>query len=241
MALDTGTSPSGPSPLWIIALFIALSEVMAGVAAIATEGTSRLLFAYFAVGFPIIVLTVFVWLLLKHPLNLYSPAQFTETTSIQMFAQAFTQERRDHDEVVKTALIEEVVQAMETDAAQPVTAVRNSREGVAERIERRIDEASVTIDRHLFVEDAEPQQIPVTATTRVDSFLNTCYFSIAPRVRPFTYGQSWILADEKGEWIRDIGTRWAKEQGRESDTRRLTEVGISPGTKLLVVPIPDRR
>jgi hypothetical protein len=40
---------------WIIALFIALSEAMASVAAIETDGTTRVVFAVFSVSFPFVV------------------------------------------------------------------------------------------------------------------------------------------------------------------------------------------
>ena len=62
--MNTSDAPSAPSPLWIIALFIGLTEVIAGLGAIATDGTTALIFTVFAVGFPVAVLGVFTWLLL---------------------------------------------------------------------------------------------------------------------------------------------------------------------------------
>jgi hypothetical protein len=72
MPIDVSKAPSAASPLWVIALFIALSEATAGGAAITTNGTTRLIFACFAVAFPSIVFGVFVWLLIKHAPNLYA-------------------------------------------------------------------------------------------------------------------------------------------------------------------------
>jgi hypothetical protein len=54
--INTTSAPRAPSPLWIIALFIALSEFMAGVAVIATSGRTQMVFAVFAVVFPAVVL-----------------------------------------------------------------------------------------------------------------------------------------------------------------------------------------
>ena len=74
MPLDSSRAPTSASPLWIIALFIALSEATAGVAAATTDGAARLIFACFAATFPVIVLFVFVWLLVKHAPKLYADA-----------------------------------------------------------------------------------------------------------------------------------------------------------------------
>jgi hypothetical protein len=48
---------------------------MAGAAAIATDGATRLIFAIFAVVFPPLGFCVFAWLLINKPVNLYAPGQ----------------------------------------------------------------------------------------------------------------------------------------------------------------------
>jgi hypothetical protein len=234
--LSTVSAPSNASPLWIIALFIALSEAVASIAAIATYGVSRLLFTYFATGFPLVVLTVFVWMLLKHPANLYSPGQYTEQTGIEAYVQALTRANRDQQEVITHAVAEAVVTAAETKST-PVSANTNSlREQVIESIDRYVDRASITVDRRFIMEDAEPVQIPVTEKTTVGSLLDSIFFTISTVVEPFTYGSSWVLADEGSELLGDMGTKWAEQHGLTRDTRSLKEVGIKPGSRLLVVP-----
>jgi hypothetical protein len=60
MPINVSRAPAAASPLWIIALFIALSEATAGAAAITTNGVTRIIFACFAVAFPTLVFLVFV-------------------------------------------------------------------------------------------------------------------------------------------------------------------------------------
>lgn len=60
------TATEVTSPLPVIALFILLSQALAGYGAIATSGTTGTIFTCFAVSFPFVVLAVFVWLLVTH-------------------------------------------------------------------------------------------------------------------------------------------------------------------------------
>jgi hypothetical protein len=54
-------------------------------------------------------------------------------------------------------------------------------------------------------------------------------------VQPFAYSQTWILIDEDGTEYIDIGTKWARERDLPRDSRRITEVGILPGSSLTVI------
>jgi len=92
--LDTSNAPASASPLWIIALFIALSEATAGVAAIITNGVARLIFAVFAVSFPTVVFVVFVWLLVKHAPNLYAPGQYSKDITPEMYRSGIRRDER---------------------------------------------------------------------------------------------------------------------------------------------------
>jgi hypothetical protein len=222
-------------------LFIGLSEAMASIAAIATEGVTRLLFACFATGFPLIVLTAFIWMLLRYPANLYSPGQFTEHTRIEDYVQALGRVNRDRDLVFRSAVAEALVTAVEGKAMRTTSADGQAlREQVVESIDRYVDEASITVDRALVIDGAVPVHIPVTEETTVTSLLNSIYFEISPAVKPFTYSSSWVLADEGFKLLEDMGTQWAEGHGLSSDERSLKEVGIAPGSRLHVVPKSKR-
>jgi len=85
MPLTTDKAPASASPLWIIALFIALSKATAGAAAAITNGVTRLIFACFAVTFPVVVFVVFTWLLIKHAPKLYAPGQYSREITPEIY------------------------------------------------------------------------------------------------------------------------------------------------------------
>jgi hypothetical protein len=238
--LNTKDAADNPSPLWIIALFVALSQVTAGAAAVATNGTTRLIFAIFAVSFPILVLVAFVCLLLFRPLNLYAPAQYTEHTSIREYAEGISRQDRNANVVYKQALTEAVIAGVVAQHPSPddLAAQQTVRNLVAQRFEDVVDQNSVTLDRSLLLDRAEPVQIPVTPETTVDELLDSVWFNISESVEPYTYNKSWILADNSLSPLQAIGTSWAKRQGWPGDVRTLEEAGITPGSTYFALPRP---
>ena len=143
--INTTSAPRAPSPLWIIALFIALSEFMAGVAAIATSGTTQMIFAVFAVIFPALVLILFVWLLLTHPANLYSPGQYTAGTTVETYVRALTRENRD-----EATQLREAFSAVVAATAEPGFEEADRRTAVAEILADFSEHSFVTVDRSSF-------------------------------------------------------------------------------------------
>jgi hypothetical protein len=230
--LNVTDAPAHPSPLWIIALFIALSEAVAVLAAVVTSGMVQTGFFVFAVSFPVLVFAVFLWLLLKHPANLYSPSQFTsETTTIERYVAALKREQRDSTVILQQAVSEAISDTVEGDDERV-------RERISEAFERAIEEGTITVDRTPLLGVADPVRFPVTPDTKVAELLDSIYISITPNVKPFTYNKSWILSDADGGLLKDIGTAWAEERGWARDERSLAEAGIEPGSKLTVNPLP---
>ncbi len=215
------------SPLWVIALFIALSEATAGISAITTNGTTRLIFAYFAVVFPVLIFAAFIWLLIRYTDKLYAPKDWP----IEAYQVAA---KRDEQQVLSKAI------AMSIAPLLP-KAVAN-REAAVEQVGRNFDvavrEQSVTVILDELKPGADELQIPVTERTRVDQFLNDIYFGLFPAVRAWTYGKSWTLEDSQGKVYSEMGTAWGDAHGLTRDTRRITEVGILPGYRMKVKAIP---
>ncbi len=235
-SINTRQAPAYPSPLWIIALFIALSEITAGIAAIATDGTTRFIFAIFTVTFPLIVLAVFIWLLVRHPANLYGPWQYSEGVGVEAYAAALNRQRRTTSLVYRHAASEAVALASSRESGASDSGSAVSVERVKEDFDRLIRESSIVVDCSAF-RDGEPVLIPVTQETTAAELLNAIYFELAPAVRPFTYGESWLLADQSGHRLTELGTQWARRRNRGQDLRRLEEVGIELGSSLTVVPV----
>jgi hypothetical protein len=237
--LNTSDAPRYPSPLWIIALFIALSETTTGVAAIVTEGAIALIFTIFAVTFPLVVLSVFIWLLLNHPGNLYSPWQYPQGTSIEGYVAALSRETRRTTVVLGAAIGEAVATAAAADYARSdIPAKRDDiRRMAADTFDKAVSQSSITVDRSRFFGAVEPVHIPVASDTTVDELLDSIFFTLSPSVEPFTYNKSWVLADSDLVPRNAMGTLWAQRQGRQRDERSLADAGMIPGSTLIAVPL----
>ncbi len=237
--LNTKDAPTDPSPLWIIAIFLALSQVMACAAAIATDGTTRLIFAVFAVTFPVLVLIAFLYFLRFRAPNLYSPGQY-EHTSIREYAEGLSHQGRDDKVVIKQAVTEAVVAGVVAQHPAPddFTAQQNVRKLVAQKFADVVDQNSIVLDRSLLLDGTEPVQIPVTSETTVDELLDSVWFNISEAVEPYTYNKSWILADSDLVPLQAMGTSWANRQGWTGDERPLQEAGIIPGSAYFALPRP---
>jgi hypothetical protein len=223
------------NPLGLMSIFVALCEVIAGLAATQATGWVQGAFAVFAVVFPIGVIVVFITILWKRPELWYSPADFSRDTPVQAFVDAMNsrrnRERAAIDESLRVAVQEEVTRLAPSAGGD---------ERVADRIvtatKRELANRSVTIEIDRITEDptTPPLEFVVDDGTTVSDLLDFVYFGIAVFVRQFTYGQSWILRDRRtGQTYDEIGTRYIRTRGRNRDRRRLTEVGIKPGADLI--------
>lgn len=228
--LNTSNAPSAATPLWIIALFIALSEATAGIAAITTNGTTRLIFACFAVAFPVVVFSVFVWLLIAYAPNLYAPGQYSSVITPEIYRAGI---RRDEQIVIGKAFAESVAPLL-MDAGTGVSN-REVVEQLARNFDAAVEAQSVSVDLDELKPYAGELSIPVTNETLVGSLLNQIYFVLSPAVKPFTYGESWLLEDSLGKVYDDIGTEWARSRGLDMDNRPIAEAGIRPGSRMRVV------
>lgn len=83
--LPPGQPPRVLNPLWIIALFLGLSETTVGIAAALSSGWVQGLLAVFAVAFPVLVSAVFFFILWQRPEVLYAPGDFPEHVSINTY------------------------------------------------------------------------------------------------------------------------------------------------------------
>src|SRR5471032_1221373 len=76
MATSTSSAPTRPSPLWIISLFVSLTEVIFGFVAYNTSGAIQIALLVFAAGFGTLVAVAFFYVLWHRPVVFYSPDYF---------------------------------------------------------------------------------------------------------------------------------------------------------------------
>jgi hypothetical protein len=230
MPLDTSRAPASASPLWVIALFIALSEATAGAAAITTDGTARLIFAFFAVVFPSAVFTVFIWLLIKHAPKLYAPGQYSREITPEIYRLGIS---HADSIVLGRAVAETVVPLLEDNSQGGDREARVAQ--VVRRFEAAIEDTSIMVSLRPLKPGAELLQIPVSPEAKIQSVLNEIFYALDRVVGPGTYGRSWVLIDQDGTEYPDMGLSWAEEHNLKGDPRTISEVGIYPGSRFTAI------
>jgi hypothetical protein len=101
----------------------------------------------------------------------------------------------------------------------------------------------ITIDISAFVTRSKLHRVDVDDRTTVADVLNSTYFALQNTVAAYTYGSEWILLDTAGEYLDRLRSSWAvgAEPNIKVDDRLLSEVGLTPGSRLLAARLTQHR
>lgn len=81
-------SPSRLSPLWVISLFVSLTEATLGVAATQTTGGVQITLTVFSVVFPVLIASAFFAILWWRPYSFYPPSEYGKQTTVDEYVSA---------------------------------------------------------------------------------------------------------------------------------------------------------
>lgn len=102
----TSATPKQLTPLWVISLFVSLTEVALGVAATKTAGGVQVALTAFVISFPVFVATAFFAVLWTKAYVFYPPSEYAKV-DVQKFVEAM----RGHEKLVtKTSDLKGAVQ-----------------------------------------------------------------------------------------------------------------------------------
>jgi hypothetical protein len=237
------------SPLGVISLFLSFSEVVLGYAVTRTDGWIQGALTAFVILFPIGICIAFFRILWVKPFVFYPPSEFGPDTDVTEYVEAMSAASRPKP--VADTIKAKIEQALRPEELGSMIAplvitspdrdhaksVRELLDLVRGRVEDSVKTAFVRIDSTprlgptgpIWDEAYEPD-LPVFA------FLDSIWRHLQPHVGPFTYSVEWVLRDVAGNRIlRDLGRPWARPRGLREDERRLSQVGIRPGTTMEVV------
>ncbi len=240
------------TPLWIIALFISLTETVLGVAVIQTEGNIQVALTAFVVVFPLLIALAFFLILWNRPVVLYPPTDFPGT-DVEVYGRATQRSGRDEEAlyagileaIQSTFASEEIVS--ELTGTVTAEATGDPEDHIKGVLREKAEEALETIRKNSFLTiDSRPllgkkegtvSQIIYAPDLTVDELLSVVRYSIDPRPALPAYGKLWALQDEDTENVfKRIGPAWS---GPKADTRTLEQVGIKAGMRLRVVYLSD--
>jgi len=254
--VEPKATPSRPlTPLWVISLFVSLTEAVLSLAVTQTTGGIQVTLTIFVVTFPVFVAAAFFAVLWFRPHHFYAPTEYGQQMSAREYIEAMTQ-RKPLDEnqlytniqkTIRSTLASDEIIAQLTEAVSR-KADKQPEEEIAQILDSAVDKAVETIREEGFLTidlkplvgaHAKTLLIPYDRFTTVAALLDDTWFSLGNiGIPPFKYGKRWALRDTKSKHIfRDLGNEWAAKRGLERDNRRLDEAGILPGMKLDVIPL----
>lgn len=242
------------SPLWVISLFLTLTETVLGVGVFNTAGGVQGTLTAFVVCFPVLVAAGFFAILWKKPFVLYTPTDYGGEVTPQHFVEAIRSgvvvQRDDLYVSITEAMTgsvasqETVDQILETVGKTEEVAPKHElqrvlREVVTQAVDVIKETNFVTVDaRQATGADAEAiWQIPYEKHGTAARFLDDIWFRLnfLGAIPPYSYGRRWTIKDSRtGRSFSDMGRQWARNQGLADDNRSLNTLGIVPGMTLEV-------
>lgn len=229
------------TPLWVISLFVSLSETVLGVAVTQTTGNIQAALTAFVIAFPLLVAGAFFVILWSRPEVLYAPTEYGKQTDVTSFAKAMRrkplEEQKLYMEIqgvleqttneIKATLSEAVGKRDDELISRVLDAATN------QAVERIREVGFLTLDSEpLLGGKGEFWQVPYNQYGSVSALLDDIWFSIG-ELPAYTYNTKWVLRDVgSGVVFDNMGTKWAEARGLISDTRTLEDVGIRPGMVL---------
>jgi len=249
------TSTAGFTPLGIIATFVALSETVAGLAAIKTGNTVQMIFAVFAVLFPILVAGLFFAILWKRAYVLYPPKEFGPEVDVRHYVEAMRHQAMGNQEIISLVrtsiagaleskeaqtLISQVTSTH--DAAAPVALERASAMLVEQAVDQ-LQKAVITVDLGAFsFNEATPTLVfPYDPSQKAFALLSAIWYSISDDVPPYTYGKTWALRDgHSGQLLRPENMNWEDNYALADSGNTVEDFGVHAGMLLQAVPLPRR-
>jgi hypothetical protein len=219
---STAPARAAMTPLWVISLFLSLTEVMTGIAVMQATGNVQVALTAFVIAFPCIVSAAFFAVLWKRPYVFYSPTEFGPQTDVTKYVEAMR--RVQSNEVQVREIIQESIKAtLESPyALERITAVKASetssglkeltrlRDELSRAAISKVEESFVSVDTHLITGRKSASVFPYDDSLTINEFLDQVYFALEDSVPPFRYNDVWLLRDlVTGREYREMGAQWA--------------------------------
>ncbi|MGK7894367.1 MAG: hypothetical protein AB4372_12280 [Xenococcus sp. (in: cyanobacteria)] len=241
-----------PSPLWVISLFVSLTEVVTGIAVIQATGGIQIALTAFVILFPLLIATIFFLILWFKPYVFYPPKEFGKNINVTQFVEAM-QRRQEQSAKSQRIVITSISDAIKDAFSSPEIIEKLSNNNNHDRIESLLEKASEIAERDakealskkfinidtkpILGNQGEVITVPYDPLQDIGNFLDDIWFYIYDagyRIPPYRYGEIWALKDaETGQIFLDLG-RNSKSKSLD-EYRSLAEVGFKPGMLLIAI------
>jgi hypothetical protein len=205
------------TPLWIIALFVSLTETVLGVAVVQTTGGIQMALTAFVVIFPLLIAIAFFMILWNKPYVFYPPNEYGKKTDVASYVKAMQQNSKDdprlyasiQDTIRKTLSSDDVIGKLTSTLSPQLN--NAGKEQIAQILDSAADKALnsireknfITIDtRPLFGEQygkiigiVYKENDPVWTLLSEIWYMNNLNIEPYIYIEPYTYGIKWALRD----------------------------------------------
>jgi len=233
------------TPLTIISLFISLTELTLGYALVQTTGGIQVAITVFVILFPVLIACTFFYILWHKNYVFYHPEEF-RGTSVENYVSAMSAQKVEVQQKVMdeiSAIKRLVGEELSRDLQSKIVGEKSAKVNIPEEFDRAfrsvLDKKYITLDLSDFKEIGRSEHKFVIDDYKcVNELLNSVYFMLKNDVLAYTYGKMWILKNQDNDqYFSEIGTQWARNQGKITDDRGLQSVGIRPGMRIKVVKL----
>lgn len=241
------------TPLWVISLFITLTEVMAGIAVVKASGAVQVALTAFVIAFPTAVTAAFFFVLWKRPYVLYPPTEFGPHTDVTEYVEAMQRSQsnegriRDiiHESIRATIESPEALARITTSTKHSALELRNELSHLRKELSAaaivHAEERYISVDIYSVTRRTSPSVFPYDPSTLVSEFIVEVWWQISEYIAPYTYGEMWVLRDKlSGVSFFDVGRAWSNKAGLQADNRTLSLVGFEGGQRLEVVDLRSK-
>jgi hypothetical protein len=234
------------TPLWIVALYVSLTELVLGVAVIQTHDWIQTALTIFVIAFPTLNAAAFFSILWFRPFVFYPPTEFGSQTSVSDYVSAMRgvggeSQVKMIEEAVRTTITSEAVRLQ----LQGVVSAEEPK--VSEEILQILEKASksavekvgeltfITVDtRPLLKHEGGLWKELYDPKLPISIFTDNLYFRMRPHIDPFTYEQQWVIRDrETSHVFRNLGYLYT------STNNTVADAGLRPGMVLEIVSPKD--
>jgi hypothetical protein len=246
-----GSGKNPFTPLGIIAIFIALSETIAGMAAVKTEGGVQIIFAIFSVLFPLLIASVFFLILWRRAYVLYPPRDFGPDVNVGSYVEAMRHQsigNQDLQVLLRTTIAETfasqearvaISQVAPGEGKPSESELQQASEVIAEQVFDRLQSSLIVVDIRAYRNQENSElAFPYDANDRAFSLFSAIYFQIEDFVDPFSYGKQWVLQDAQSKnFLLPIGIDWSENNALSKSNITVAQLGIESGARLQALPM----
>jgi hypothetical protein len=242
------------TPLWVISLFLSLTETITGIAVIKATGNVQIALTAFVILFPTLVATVFFLILWSRPYVLYPPKEFGETTDVSKYVEAMQRravydsniydnfKQTLHSTITSDTIASEIMNLVKSNnKIETKQQISNVLEKLANTAATDIEQSFISVETSQITKSkTKVTKIPYFPSQEMGDLLDSIWALLDYKVPPATYGQAWVLKEaDTGFVIPEGGSPWAKAHGKLRDTRPISELGIRAGMQFEAVRLKE--